>query len=474
MESFDPYAEWLGRQPGRPPQDHYELLGLSRFEPDVDLIAHVVDNLRAKIRKVRPGTHLAEWQRLLDLLEAAKICLGDPIAKLAYDESIDTSSHTVNVSGEPVVTQDSPQIETMAPPPEEVHSGHIEPALNTTPEFIEAPPVVEKVDSTLDEERPAAPPLPVIRPTRRKGNGIWRSVRFLLFTLVLLALAIGLVLLKQQRDGRLTSLFPISEKTESVPQADWGTTHERPTDAAPAPDPLHSPEIPATAPATGDNPPADPTPAPVPPMPEPGSSPMNTSADPPGAAPPASPAPISQSPPAPAVDPAGQQAFRRASTAARKALGSRDLGAATKHLNEAVSLAQTDDERVEADRLGVLHAHVDAFWGSLRERMKTLKSGSDFPVGDTMAIVVEAGPESLVLRVNGQRHAFSINAMPHVLAAALAQTLFSNSPNAKALRASFLIVEPDGDRKKAQQLLQEAAQGGAEVDELLAEVRQSP
>lgn len=470
MESFDPYAEWLGRPPGRPPQDHYELLGLSRFEPDVDLIAHVVDNLRAKIRKVRPGTHLAEWQRLLDRLEAAKICLSDPIAKLAYDESIDTSSHTVNVSGEPVVTEDSPQTETMSSPPEEVHSGHVEPALNTTPEFIEAPPVVEKASSnTLDAERPAPPPLPVIRPTRRKGNGIWRSVRFLLFTLVLLALAIGLVLLKQQRDGRLASLFPAQEGTESVIQGDIGTTHDRPTNTAPTPEPLPSPEIPDAAPATGDNPPTDPTPAPVPP-PERGNSPMSPSAAPPMAAP-ASPAPIPQSPPAPAVDPAGQQAFRRATAAVRKALGSRDLASATKYLNEAVSLAQTDSERAEADRLGVLHAHVDAFWASLREQMKTLESGSDFPVGDTMAIVVEAGPESLVLRVNGQRHAFSVNAMPHVLAAALAQSLFSNSPNAKALRASFLIVEPDGDRKKARQLLQEAAQGGAEVDELLAEVR---
>lgn len=472
MESFDPYAEWLGRPPGQPPGDHYELLGLPRFEPDIDLIAHAADMLRAKIRKIRPGAHLAEWQRLLDRLDAAKICLSDPIAKAAYDESIDMSSHTLNVSGEPVVTWDSPDRETISPTPEETHSdgaetGYAEASLNVTPEFVEAPPVVGDVNSSLqNQEHPAESPVPIIRPTRRKRNGTWRSVRFLLFTLVLLSLAIGLVLLKQQRDARLAALLP--------PQESSGTTGSK-TPAAPIDEPLPSPEIPGTAPLPAqDAPDTNPAPPAATVTPEPEPSPMAPPVQLPEAAPPVSPAPTPQSTPEPAVDPARQQAFKRTIDSARKAMGSRDLEAAVTNLNEAVALAQTDDERAEADSVGVLQAHVDAFWGSLREQIAKMEPGSDFRVGETMAIVVEVRPDSLILRVNGQNRPFPVRTMPHLLAAALAQNLFSNSPNAKALRASFLIVEPDGDRKKARQLLQEASQGGAEVDELLAELDQSP
>ena len=63
--------------------------------------------------------------------------------------------------------------------------------------------------------------------------------------------------------------------------------------------------------------------------------------------------------------------------------------------------------------------------------------------------------------------------MPHVLAAAMAEQLFSKSSNANALRAAFLIAEPDGRDEKARHLLQEASRGGAEAGELLAELNRS-
>jgi hypothetical protein len=173
------------------------------------------------------------------------------------------------------------------------------------------------------------------------------------------------------------------------------------------------------------------------------------------------------------VDPARQQAFRRAADAVRSALGARDLTVATTQLNEAVSLAQTDDDRAEADRLEVLQAHVDAFWGSMRELVPRLESGSELQLAETIVIVVEAESDYLVIRAAGQNHRYSIDGMPRRLADALAQQIFSKSSNAKALRAAFLISDPDGDAEQARRLLQEASQGGAQVDELLEELNRT-
>ena len=471
MDSFDPFAEWLGRPPGRPPEDHYELLGLARFEPDIDLILHEADMLRVKIRKVRPGEHLADWQRLLDRLEAAKICLGDPIAKAAYDESIDTASHTLNVSGEPVVTWDSPDQETMmsSQTPENAQTdgaeaGFAPPSVNPTSDFVEAPPVARDVPTGPQSQgNPSETLFPAIRRTRRRSKGRRLPIVFLLFTLVLLSMAIGLVVLKRQKDER---------QAASAPPARQGTV-------APIEKPVTLPRETQVTPRPADEPPLSPAEDPVPP-PEPQPT-VPTNVPPPK--PPATVPAVTPTPPAnpmpappsePVLDPARQKAFQQALASTRKALTDRDLAAAASHLNEAVSLTQTDEERAEADQVEALRAYVEAFWESLQAQIPRLGSGSEIPVGEMMVVVVETGKDFLIVRANGRNQRFAINAMPHGLAFSVAQSLFSKSANAKVLLASFVIAEPDGNPDRARQLLREASQGGAEVDELLAELNRSP
>lgn len=173
------------------------------------------------------------------------------------------------------------------------------------------------------------------------------------------------------------------------------------------------------------------------------------------------------------MDPAKQEVFREALESARRTLAARDLETAESHLQEALLLAQSDEEIAEADQVGALRAHVDAFWASLQELIPRLEAGSSIRVGERRVGIVEAGPDRVVLRVTGRSRPYSIGGMPHVLAAALAEQLFSNSPNAKALRAAFLIAEPEGDEAVAHRLLREAAQEGADVDELLKELNRS-
>ena len=73
-DTFDPYFEWLGIEGGRRPPDHYRLLGLKQFESDPELIARAADAALAKVRRVRPGAHLAEWSQLLDRISLTKAC----------------------------------------------------------------------------------------------------------------------------------------------------------------------------------------------------------------------------------------------------------------------------------------------------------------------------------------------------------------------------------------------------------------
>ena len=470
MESFDPFYEWLGRPPGRTPENHYELLGLERFEADLDLISSSADTLRAKIRKIRPGKHLADWQRILDRVEAAKICLSDPIAKAAYDESIDTASHSLHVSGHVVVTDSTLGEEVFVDSPSEENSPGFDDfqevaAKQAVPQFVEAPPVVDSSEAS-EPEVPADPPFVVIQ-SRERGRSLRQmAICFFGGLTAVLATAVVLVLLKHWQ-GEQVAVDPEQPSISATPSDETKTPDPSAAPTPPTPplatnDPDEKPAsvsypVSPTMPGREEPPPASP-PADPPKQPSP-----QTAPDPPTP-------PSAEPSPAPPIDPARQQVFHRAIGEARSALAARNLGAVSGHLTEATAAAQTEQEVAEADQLEALHAYVDAFWDSLRQQIPKLETGSELRVGQMMVIVVEAGQSDLVLRVSGQNRRFSVNDMPHGLAAALAEQLFSKSPNAKVLRASFLIAEPKGDANRARQLLEEASQGGEEVDELVAEL----
>ncbi len=85
-DTFNPYVEWLGIERTACPPDHYALLGIKRFESDKRIIVSAAGTQLAKVRAVRPGGRLAEWQRVIDELTAAKNCLCDPTTKATYDK----------------------------------------------------------------------------------------------------------------------------------------------------------------------------------------------------------------------------------------------------------------------------------------------------------------------------------------------------------------------------------------------------
>jgi hypothetical protein len=54
-ENLDPYYKWLGIAPTEQPPNHYRLLGLNLFEPDLDVIENGADRQMAHLRSFQAG-----------------------------------------------------------------------------------------------------------------------------------------------------------------------------------------------------------------------------------------------------------------------------------------------------------------------------------------------------------------------------------------------------------------------------------
>jgi hypothetical protein len=87
-EIFDAYHKWLGIPPADQPPDYYRLLGVRRFESDLDVIEHAADQRMSHIRSFQGGPHAEQSHRLLNELSSARRNLLDSEWKAKHDEAI--------------------------------------------------------------------------------------------------------------------------------------------------------------------------------------------------------------------------------------------------------------------------------------------------------------------------------------------------------------------------------------------------
>lgn len=85
---FDPYYKWLGIPPEHQPPDHYRLCGVTRYEPNLDVISNAIDARMAHLRTFQSGPHAADSQKLLNELSAASTVLLNPEKKAVYDRQL--------------------------------------------------------------------------------------------------------------------------------------------------------------------------------------------------------------------------------------------------------------------------------------------------------------------------------------------------------------------------------------------------
>ncbi|MDR3109896.1 MAG: hypothetical protein LBU65_09475 [Planctomycetaceae bacterium] len=85
---IDVYKQWLGITETNRPLSHYQLLKITQFEDNTNVIRKAYRQLNAEIRKYASGEYIVESQTLLNELAKAMLCLTDAARKLEYDVSL--------------------------------------------------------------------------------------------------------------------------------------------------------------------------------------------------------------------------------------------------------------------------------------------------------------------------------------------------------------------------------------------------
>lgn len=88
MSDFDPYRKWLSIPEEFRPPTHYQLLGISADERDLEVIDAAVLRQSAYVRNFQTGKYGADATRILNEIAAAKLCLLDPAKRAAYDAEL--------------------------------------------------------------------------------------------------------------------------------------------------------------------------------------------------------------------------------------------------------------------------------------------------------------------------------------------------------------------------------------------------
>ena len=85
LSDIDPYHQWLSIPPKDQPPDHYRLLGLARFEANVEVIARAAEKRLEYLRTLQTSAEAKECERLRGEMEHARATLLEPHRKAVYD-----------------------------------------------------------------------------------------------------------------------------------------------------------------------------------------------------------------------------------------------------------------------------------------------------------------------------------------------------------------------------------------------------
>jgi len=175
--------------------------------------------------------------------------------------------------------------------------------------------------------------------------------------------------------------------------------------------------------------------------------------------------------PSPDATPKQVAAVKRALTAARAALGKRDLETAKGQLDLATLDAVTPDLGAEVARVQRLEEYIEVFWKAVSETLPKLEVGEEFTVNGVVGSIVEGRADTLVIRVQGRNRKYPLYDIPTTLAVILAKRLLDKADkHTPVVIGAFLLADPKGDDQEARRLFEQAAGKGADVAPLLKEL----
>lgn len=495
--SFNPFQVWLGFPAGRVPTNYYALLGVPLFESDRELIGQLADNMLAHVRQIRPGEHAAEWTELLDIIRAAKEWLCDPEKKRVYDAELEAGRVTtlkfqgalraVDAANTRVPDSGLTKNQTAT-----------ERAIQTLPQSESGPPPQSALESA-SETAVRVRIVPLLDITYRVGALALLVIGVLVAYNTAMSRAgwVTKTLLSHvsvtSRQGTLKDVSAAAsqeepESTRTPEKFDSGKilsgsprSAQNATDRPPSGGPEHhGDQIPETfggnqSPATSSQG-VDSSEASggstLPPsgeLPEQPSGPSTQMAPQQGVQNAPSTGGQTALPPSSETSEASSNAqitpeFRQMLDEIWHALGRRDLEGARATLNQLAAQVRDHSQRSIVHAMDQLVRDVEQFWQLMGEIVASLQSTEELAVADTYVIVVEASRTHLVIRAAGQNRRYSVREIPTALLKVLARQRLEPGPDADALLAAFLAVDPKGEETEVQQLLEQAESKGADTE----------
>ncbi len=502
-DTFNPYSEWLGVNVAGQTPDHYQLLGLNPSETDAEVIARAADTAMARVRRVRPGAHLAEWSRLLDYLTATKTCLLDPASRAAYDDSLrnpapavtspSTWSSPTMATPPSLMNTPSPSMETasFSSAPTAVEERPRSPfpvGYSQTPIYAEAgssaspPPVLMEPIPEMPmpmEPEPVqfspldAAPSPIAMAAKPAEVAKSSGMRVILAGVALLAVAIAAI-----AGARMYRQEQLAARSEAVAPKEPEPVQPLAAVTTPKP-PKKTPDQVAVAKQETEKAKAaelelQKAKKEKEEIEKAEAAKKKAEAD--KAAEEQKKAEAEkekaeaekQKPPA---DPEKTKAFAEAVANVKAALAERDMDSAGKYLKTVSANVQSPEEQEQLDRIGTMYENLKQFWKGIRASMAKLQGAEELVINkDYRVVVVESGPDMLTIKAEGRLQRFKAATLPTPFVMLLVDQYFGKDPGSKAVIATFLAVDPNGNRALAQRYWQEAAKAGIDSEKLLSEV----
>ncbi|TWU03700.1 FHA domain-containing protein [Neorhodopirellula pilleata] len=153
MAPYNYYHQWLGIKPNDQPPTLYQLLGISQFENDRDVIRNATERQSLHVRRLARGPFTEIGQALLNELAEAKLTLLDDEKRNAYDARLRQESlHESESKPVPAGEQSSGKLAPGELAAGELAPGELAPGELAPGEKVDDQQADDSVQTTGDEE----------------------------------------------------------------------------------------------------------------------------------------------------------------------------------------------------------------------------------------------------------------------------------------------------------------------------------
>jgi len=471
----------LSLPPETQPTDAYLILGLAAFESSRTKIKAAAEDAISRLNRARPSTDEGVWVIAAQWLKDAQSILSDASKKAAYDRKLTARMAAKVPAIDPLAGFLPGRVKQPAPPPSPANNPRPVP-IHTTPSAATQTTTRLLPETTSPTFNLPQVPIGTGHSRSRARRGLpWFSIFLSLFSLIAIGGLGGLLYLLQR--GNLPSIVISSGGVTVAASADAdgdGRAVALPgevTDRNAKPRPFD----PVMGGLAGDMPPPRPPEmlddvrteavandssmtqmgSPLMPMVEPTT-------------------PMMPAPETPAPPPTEEQikAGDVAIAAVVDAVKQHDWARMKQLADDAQAAAASDQQKEQAAMIYQLVDLATFYHGGIEKGLTLLKAGNELDITDELKIViVETGPDKLIVRFNGKNKEYTFDTIPLSLAHKIARlTMSHDAPTSIAAKHCYQAIaavttQPYREAAVAELEKITAEVEGAEPAKLVAAIR---